>query len=189
MGAGIGGRLSMENKLSPMSVTDAAIHDAKPASKPYKKADGGGLYIEVWPNGAKYWRLKYRFAGKEKRLSFGVYPGATLAEARQRREEARTLLANGVDPGEIREKERAVIQKAGLAIHLVILPNGMREIRRGHKLHTRLRQWQLWAKSTGARTPAGKAIASLNAYKDGVSALLREMSALLSVQRDGLKRI
>ena len=179
----------MENKLPPMPLTDTAIHDAKPAGKPYKKGDGGGLYIEVWPNGAKYWRLKYRFAGKEKRLSFGVHPGATLAEARQRREEARTLLANGVDPGEIREKDRAVIQKAGLAIHLVILPNGMREIRRGHMLHTRLRQWQLWAKSTGARTPAGKAIASLNAYKDGVSALLREMSALLSVQRDGLKRI
>lgn len=144
-----------------MPLTDTVILDAKPTSKPYKKGDGGGLYIEVWPNGAKYWRLKYRFAGKEKKLSFGVYPGTTLAKARRQREEARTVLASGIDPGEIRKQERALIRKAAQSIHLVILPNGMREIRRGHRLLTRLSASQAHELSDLLNNTTGKEDATI----------------------------
>ena len=82
-----------------MKLTDTAVRKAKPKANPYKKADGGGMYLEVMSNGSKYWRLKYRFGGKEKRLALGVYPDISLAEARLRRDDARKLLANGTDPG------------------------------------------------------------------------------------------
>ena len=81
-----------------MSLTDFAIRKAKSQEKPLKLADGGGLHLVVQPNGSKLWRLKYRFAGKEKLLSFGPYPVTTLAEARRKRDEAKRLLANGTDP-------------------------------------------------------------------------------------------
>lgn len=89
-----------------MKLTDAAVRKAKPETKPYKKADGGGLYLFVQLNGAKYWRRKYRFGGKEKMLALGVYPDTTLAEARERREEARKLLANGSDLGAIKQIQK-----------------------------------------------------------------------------------
>lgn len=81
-----------------MPLTAKSCDNAKPTAKAYKLADGGGLYLEVMPTGAKYWRCKYRFMGKEKRLAFGVYPEVTLAEARDKRESARKLLAEGTDP-------------------------------------------------------------------------------------------
>lgn len=81
-----------------MSLTDTAIRNAKPSVKPVKMFDGGGLYIEVAPSGGKWWRLKYRFGGKEKRVSLGVYPDVGLKDARDRRDEARKLLANDIDP-------------------------------------------------------------------------------------------
>ncbi len=81
-------------------LTKRAIATAEPRAKPYKLTDGAGLYIEVQPTGAKYWRWKYRFAGKEKRLAIGVFPDVTVAEARARRDEAKRLLRDGVDPSE-----------------------------------------------------------------------------------------
>jgi integrase len=81
-----------------MPLSDTAIRNAKPADKPRKLADGGGLYIEVAPSGGKWWRFKYRFEGKEKRLSLGVYPDVGLKDARKKHAEARELLAAGVDP-------------------------------------------------------------------------------------------
>jgi len=83
-----------------MKLSDISVRKAKPESKAYKLADGGGMYLEVMPNGSKYWRLKYRFNGKEKRLALGVYPDVSLALARERKQDARTLLAKGVDPSE-----------------------------------------------------------------------------------------
>ena len=80
-------------------LTDSAIKAAKAQDKPYKLADGQGLYLEVMPGGSKLWRLKYRYADKEKRLALGAYPSVPLQQARQRRAEARELLALGVDPG------------------------------------------------------------------------------------------
>ena len=75
--------------------------------KPYKMADAGGLYLEVDPSGGKYWRLKYRRAGKEKRISLGVYPDVSLATAREEREKCRKQLAQGIDPGVARKAQKA----------------------------------------------------------------------------------
>lgn len=90
-----------------MPLTDISIRSAKPSEKPQKLFDGGGLYLEVSPAGGKWWRLKYRFGGKEKRISLGVYPDISLKDARQRRDEARRLLANDIDPGENRKVQKA----------------------------------------------------------------------------------
>lgn len=96
-----------------MPLTDTACKNAKPEAKPRKLADGGGLYLEVAPSGSKYWRMKYRFAGKEKRLAFGVYPEVSLAKAREKREAARKILADGNDPGEVKkEAKRQIAVKA-----------------------------------------------------------------------------
>lgn len=90
-----------------MALTDAAARKAKPTDRDYKLADSGGLYLFVTKSGSKSWRLKYRFAGKEKRLTFGLYPEVTLVEARDRRDAARRLLRDHVDPGIERMKLRA----------------------------------------------------------------------------------
>lgn len=87
-------------------LTDVAIRKAKPEDTPYKMADGGGMYLYVHNNGGKYWRMDYRFAGKKKTLALGVYPDVKLALARDRRSEARMLLANGGDPGEIKKEAK-----------------------------------------------------------------------------------
>lgn len=94
-----------------MPLTDTAIRKAAPRDKPYKLADGGGLYLEVMPTGSKYWRLKYRVDGKEKRLALGVYPDVTLAAARNGREDARRMLAQGRDPSA--DKKAAKLAKIG----------------------------------------------------------------------------
>lgn len=94
-----------------MPLTDVKIRAAKPQEKPYKLADEKGLYLLVMPSGAKYWRLKYRFAGKEKTLSIGIYPEATLAFARGKCDEARKLLLNDTDPGLVKQiKKRAHLE-------------------------------------------------------------------------------
>lgn len=88
-------------------LTDTAIRNAKPKAKAFKMFDGGGLHLEVSPAGGKWWRLKYRYGGKEKRLSLGVYPDVTLKVARERRDEARKLLAHGIDPSQNRKSARS----------------------------------------------------------------------------------
>lgn len=90
----------------PVSLSDAKVRNAKPKSARYKIADGEGLFLLVMPSGSKYWRLKYFFAGKEKLLALGVYPEVTLADARQRRAEARKVLAAGEDPAEVRKETK-----------------------------------------------------------------------------------
>jgi Arm DNA-binding domain len=78
---------------------DAACRNAKVKSKPFKLYDEKGLFLLAHPNGSKYWRLKYRVAGKEKLLALGVYPEVSLANAREKRDDARKLHSQGVDPG------------------------------------------------------------------------------------------
>ena len=90
-----------------MPLTDSRIRTEKPTDKPKRLFDGGGMYLEVSPAGGKLWRLKYRFGGKEKRLALGTYPETSLADARERREAARKLLAQGIDPGEQRKAVKA----------------------------------------------------------------------------------
>lgn len=79
-----------------MALSDTAIRTARPADKPYKLTDGGGLYLLLNPNGSRWWRLDYRYDGKRRTLSMGVYPQISLREARERRDEARKLIANGI---------------------------------------------------------------------------------------------
>ncbi len=96
-----------------MSLTDVEIRKAKPGEKPIKLSDVRGLYLEIAPGGGKWWRLKYRFEGKEKRLSLGVYPDVGLKEARDRRDDARKLLADGVDPSSNRKAQKAAKAELG----------------------------------------------------------------------------
>ncbi|HMH17834.1 MAG TPA: Arm DNA-binding domain-containing protein, partial [Burkholderiales bacterium] len=94
-----------------MPLTDKAIRAAKPTDKALRLFDGGGLYLEVSPKGGKWWRLKYRFASKEKRLSLGVYPKVGLGKARTRRDDAKRLLDNGVDPSAQRKASKAAVTR------------------------------------------------------------------------------
>ena len=87
-----------------MPLTDTAVRNASPREKSYRLADSAGMYLEITPSGGKYWRMKYRYAGKEKLLALGVYGDVTLAAARRKRDEARALLADGVDPGEAKKE-------------------------------------------------------------------------------------
>ena len=96
-----------------MPLTNTAIRAAKPQAKAVKLFDGGGLYLEVSPAGGKWWRWKYRFAGKENRLSFGVYPDVPLKAAREKRDSARRQLAAGIDPSQARRAEKAAQSNAG----------------------------------------------------------------------------
>src|SRR5579884_964022 len=96
----------------PKSLSDAAVRNAKPKTTPYKISDGEGLFLPVTPAGGKYWRLKYFFGGKEKLLALGVFPEVSLAEARERRAQARKVVATGKDPGEAKkEAKRILLQK------------------------------------------------------------------------------
>jgi len=83
--------------IPPMPLTEIQARNSKPRERAYKMADGEGLFLFVQPNGSKLWRMKYRFAGKEKLLSFGAYPDLGIAAARDKRTAAKALLAEGVD--------------------------------------------------------------------------------------------
>ena len=89
-----------------MKLTDMAIKKAKPREKVYSLGDGNGLSLIVEPNGSKGWRFRYQFNGKSKMISLGIYPVITLNEAREKRDDARRLVANGTDPAEARKEER-----------------------------------------------------------------------------------
>lgn len=93
-----------------MSLTELKVRNAKAAAKPVKMTDGNGMHLLITPHGSKYWRFQYRFGGKQKILALGVYPEVTLSEARRRRDEARQLVANGVDPSEKRKAEKVEIK-------------------------------------------------------------------------------
>ncbi|EKK3999105.1 tyrosine-type recombinase/integrase [Cronobacter sakazakii] len=91
-----------------MKLNARQVDAAKPREKAYKLADGAGLYLEVVPSGSRYWRMKYRFNGKEKRMAFGVYPTVSLAQARALRDEAKKKLAEGIDPSFAKKEEKLV---------------------------------------------------------------------------------
>ncbi|MFA5496233.1 MAG: integrase arm-type DNA-binding domain-containing protein [Porticoccaceae bacterium] len=95
-----------------MPLTDAKARASKPAEKDYKLADEKGLYLLVKKSGGRLWRLKYRMGGKEKLLALGVYPDVSLAQARQARDEARTLLTQGIDPGQHKKATKAAREDA-----------------------------------------------------------------------------
>ncbi|MBX9346034.1 integrase arm-type DNA-binding domain-containing protein [Chromobacterium vaccinii] len=127
-----------------MALTDIAVRSAKPREKAYRLYDTGGLYVEVSPAGSKLWRVKYRFDGKEKRLAVGTYPELGLKEARERRDEARKLLANGIDPGEYK--------KAVKAARIELVTNNFEAV---------AREWFVKHQPTWAKSHADKVIRRL----------------------------
>jgi integrase len=92
-----------------MPLTDTALRNAKPKATPYKLTDGDGMFLLVKPNGSKYWRMKYRYVGKEKLLALGIYPEVSLADARERRAQARKVLAAGNDPSEAKKEAKRLL--------------------------------------------------------------------------------
>src|SRR5690349_12108521 len=101
-----------ENDKMKLSVFDCK--NAKPRNLPYKLNDGGGLYLHVMPNGSRHWRLRYRIHGKENRISLGMFPDVSLAEARDKRHEEKKLIQNGLDPSLARqEKKRLAKYQSG----------------------------------------------------------------------------
>lgn len=95
----------MPKSVAPLS--EERIKTANPSKKTYSLFDGGGLFLLVAPDGRKRWRLKYRFEGKEKALSFGIFPDVSLNDARSKRDLAKELLTQGVDPSVVRKEEKA----------------------------------------------------------------------------------
>src|SRR6202166_2222848 len=89
-----------------MPLTDVACRKAKPKARPAKLSDGGGLHLLVDPKGGRYWRVAYRFAGKQKTLALGAYPSVSLADARIARDAAKRRLAAGIDPSQARKDEK-----------------------------------------------------------------------------------
>ena len=128
--------------VSATPLTDTAIRKAKPGPAPIKLRDGGGLYLLMRPDGARWWRWDYRrpVTGKRNTLSLGTYPDVSLSEARQRHAEARKLLAAGIDPGEQRKAEKAAgADRAANSFEVVA------------------REWlgkRDWSESTGKKTEA-----------------------------------
>ncbi len=94
----------MARKITPLTATQ--IKQAKPKEKDYKLSDGGGLYLLVTKRNTKLWRLKYKFNGKEKLLALGAYPDITLIKARELREENKQLIANGIDPNDLKKQTK-----------------------------------------------------------------------------------
>ncbi|MDA8126076.1 MAG: integrase arm-type DNA-binding domain-containing protein [Deltaproteobacteria bacterium] len=94
----------MPKRITPLS--EVKVRNSKPLDNAYKLYDGGGLFLLVTPSGGKLWHFKYRFDEKEKKLSFGTYPEISLADARQRREEARQKLAHDIDPGALKRAQK-----------------------------------------------------------------------------------
>lgn len=98
-----------------MPLTDVAIRKAKPRQAAYKIADGGGLHLVVQPNGAKLWRVAYRFAGKQRTLALDSYPTVPLAKARDGRAAAKRLLTDGIDPSAQKRRDKLAAKLAGEA--------------------------------------------------------------------------
>jgi integrase len=127
-----------------MPLTDTAIRKAAPSEKVRRLADERGLYLELAPSGGKWWRWKYRYAGKEKRLSLGTYPDVTLKAAREARDNARTQLASGIDPGVARKAVKAARDHAPADSFEVVAREWLgtvhgAKVSEGHAERTRIR--------------------------------------------------
>lgn len=112
-----------------MALSATAIRNAKAADRAYKLADGGGLYLLVRPDGARYWRLKYRFAGKEKLLALGVFPDVSLAEARDARDDAKRMLRERQDPSAERRAHKRLVEHAAANTFEALAEDWLRAMR------------------------------------------------------------
>mgnify|MGYP003482437682 CR=1 FL=1 len=121
-----------------MALTARQVETARPKEKDYKLSDERGLYLLVKTTGARYWRLKYRIAGKEKKLALGVYPDVSLAEARIKRDNARKIISEGGDPGEKKRKEKLTQKISATNGTSINLYHGLKVTPEAY--------WRLWIK-------------------------------------------
>lgn len=126
-----------------MPLTDTQIKKLKPESKPYKKTDSEGLYVWVTPKGSKLWRMRYYFEHREKLLTFGKYPAVSLAQAREKRAEAKALLAQGIDPRAAEEAAKAEAQAVNEDTFARIADELVNKLRKEGKSETTLKK-KLW---------------------------------------------
>ncbi len=128
-----------------MPLSDVALRSLKPAAKPAKLSDGKGLFLLVNPNGSRLWRMAYRFAGKQKLLSFGAYPEVPLKEARERTDEARKMLRDGVDPSAQRRLDRiAAANRSAVTFEAVAEELMEKKLREGRTADTiKKKRWAL----------------------------------------------
>jgi integrase len=124
-----------------MPLSDTALRSVKSPQKPAKLSDGGGLYLLMTPAGGKLWRMDYRHGGKRKTLSFGAYPAVSLSHARQRRDDARKVLASGNDPAEAKRAQKAAIEAFGSASFEEVAREWFGAWKRGVSPATASRQW------------------------------------------------
>lgn len=142
-----------------MALTDLAIRNLQAAEKPFKASDSGELHLLVSPNGSRMWRLKDRFEGKEKLLALGAYPIVTLAKAREKRDEAKAQLADGIDPAKSRRESRiAAVAISGNTFRLVAEDYLDKLWREGGRL-------PLWPRSNGC-CPSPTAISASANFGD-----------------------
>lgn len=123
-----------------MQLTDVQIKNIKPSDKAFKLFDGNGLFLQVNPAGSKLWRMKYRYLGKEKLLSFGPYPVVPLRKAREKREEARTLLHDGQDPGLFKQNNRREKELEAASSFKVISNEYLEKLRKEGKAEATLKK-------------------------------------------------
>ena len=154
-------------------LTDTQLRKTKSKSKPFNLYDGGGLYLTIAPSGAKWWRLKYRFAGRERRMGLGSYPEVTLVEARDRANAARALLRDGQDPSIERQAERRRTMMAAANTFAVIAAEWM-EKREG-KLAASSQEKNAWLLGLVANPLGQRPIAEIKALD--VLAALRKIEA------------
>ncbi|MGA9486531.1 MAG: Arm DNA-binding domain-containing protein, partial [Methylocella sp.] len=128
-----------------MALTDTAIRAAKPRDRLYKLADSGGLYLAVSPTGARLWRLKYRLGGREKILSIGAYPAVSLALAREKREEAKSFLAQGSDPSQAKQEAKRECRETTANTFRAIAEEFLQKLRREERAPSTLSkiEWML----------------------------------------------
>lgn len=124
-------------KADRTPLTDAVIRAAVPRAKIWRLYDSLGLILDVHPSGGKYWRVKYRVGGREKRLALGVFPDVKVSEARKRRDEARKLLVAGIDPA-VRRKEERITQRdeqdrSDAAMRFTLDSDGALSLRQGKR--------------------------------------------------------
>ncbi|MGH8125333.1 MAG: tyrosine-type recombinase/integrase, partial [Rhodanobacteraceae bacterium] len=154
-------------------LTDAELRKAKPQGKPFNLYDAHGLYLTVAPSGGKWWRLKFRFAGRERRMGLGSYPEVTLAEARERTNNARALLRDGRDPSIERQAERRRATMAAANTFAVIAAEWMEK--RAGKLAASSQEKNAWLLELVASALGSRPIADIKA--PDVLAALRKIEA------------
>jgi integrase len=155
-------------------LTDAKVRAARPKGSPYKLADGGGMYLLVGADGARYWRMDYRFDGKRKTLALGVYPGVSVADARDKHRIEKKLLEQGTDPGYQRKLEKYAARTAAENTFKSVSDEYIDKLKREGRSPTTLKK-KRWLLGFALSELGGRPIAAVTA--PGLLAALRKIEA------------